>query len=389
MITLITGKPGGGKSYCAIQEFLIPDIEAGCIVTTNFPLIDDWWLKKYPDLVIWDDPAKAPSSCARGIYIIRGQDPDSIRRVYETAPEGSEDRPSKIYIDEGSEVADNYDPATKKVMRDFLSFLRLHRHYDTDIYIVTQHTGMLQKRVGYVAQRYLVCADMRIERIPGLLGGATLPWLWHTFRMAETYMGKIYLDHKYIHKDFTGVGRSYDTKSKKHSTLRMGSRIQGVNAIQQKRKESNVVKVAIIALIVGLLSLTLQLRIQGRMNVMKRDLIKAISARTNQPLPKVELQNDAQEPTQENGETPNPLESMEPSRIIWGSKSEGAWCDGTWYDRGDLTPWGYLSAPTKRGAMFIRGRAITIYDDRPELAKVEQNNNLFDKGKKHDNLDAP
>ena len=138
MINVITGRPGGGKSYEAVAFHILPALERGRKVITNLPLQLDMFVNIFGAEVL------------ELIKVVDGQLNDF----------GSMDRPFSKYEDYLDDWKNEQGQAplyvvdechmvlpNKKLDSKILEFYSLHRHYGIDITLITQNVRKMHKDI--------------------------------------------------------------------------------------------------------------------------------------------------------------------------------------------------------------------------------------------------
>lgn len=134
-ITLVTGKPGTGKTVFAISTFLKQNLEKNRIVYTlgipdlKFPHIE---LTK-DDLNKWNE--REPIEGRPGVYELTTLQEDSL-----------------VIVDEAADV---WPSVHLKVIPEFLQYLRKHRKHALDFLLITQDPHFLHPHVLLNVDRHI------------------------------------------------------------------------------------------------------------------------------------------------------------------------------------------------------------------------------------------
>jgi len=181
MIRLITGLPGGYKTYSAVQDG-IKHLAKGGTWITNVELNNEPIRSYLKHRYQWDlvDPTWTMGEAYHWTHHpgqLYRMSMDELFNFYEQGPRGSPDGLKPLYtLDEISEELDAYDNQRQKdTHRELLSFFRLHRHYHIDIDLITQHGAQLNARVRRLAQYQIVCMDMQAFVLPPPFSGLKWP----------------------------------------------------------------------------------------------------------------------------------------------------------------------------------------------------------------------
>lgn len=131
MITLITGVPGSGKTALVVRELL--KLEGRQIFQMGIP---DFSLphEVAPPIEQWTELRPSPED-------------SSIRLPYFTFPEGS-----ILVVDEAQRI---YRPrAAGSKVPDIVAALETHRHTGIDIWLITQHPGLIDANIRKLISRH-------------------------------------------------------------------------------------------------------------------------------------------------------------------------------------------------------------------------------------------
>nr|VVV04113.1 Zona occludens toxin [Aliivibrio wodanis]VVV04123.1 Zona occludens toxin [Aliivibrio wodanis]VVV04133.1 Zona occludens toxin [Aliivibrio wodanis] len=148
MINIITGRPGGGKSYEAVAYHILPALEKGRKVITNLPLQLDMFVQIFGAEVL------------ELIKVVDGQlnDFGSMDRPFSKYEDYINDWRNKdgqgpLYvIDECHMVLPN-----RKLDSKILEFYSLHRHYGIDIDLISQNVRKIHKDIRDMIEIQYIC----------------------------------------------------------------------------------------------------------------------------------------------------------------------------------------------------------------------------------------
>jgi len=155
MITLVTGKIGGGKTILSLFHAL-EHLSKGGLVISNIALrFEDCYkyvLKNYkrhirPEQIIFHDFEELP-------YFMDSPD---FRR-------GTTELKVLVIIDE-CHIFYHADSSKAKFYKPVLDFLTLSRKFDVDIYLITQEPTTLYSQFRHQCQFTYYCLDMRQQSI--------------------------------------------------------------------------------------------------------------------------------------------------------------------------------------------------------------------------------
>jgi hypothetical protein len=161
-IHVIQGKPGGGKSYQAVQRVL-EAVQAGRVVVTNLPLKKDHptWEKAIQDglLVLKEgvsgDDQRGPHSFGfiEGWDSVTGQNATALYRDVEGVRKGEATKMGPlIIVDEAAGTLGEWSRSKKRSEEwaKFIRLLQVHRHYLMDIIFLYQDYSQLGAAQGDV-----------------------------------------------------------------------------------------------------------------------------------------------------------------------------------------------------------------------------------------------
>lgn len=148
MLEIYTGKFGGGKSYCAIIEF-VKHLSSGGFLATNITLNFD----------------KMAIACLKkfGWVLEENQiqllEEHEIRMFHTFVPPGVRGKPTLVAIDEAHMYFNKKDYGEQK--RAFLDFVTQSRKSFTDMIFITQHEENLDTQLCRQAMYYWAFRDMQ------------------------------------------------------------------------------------------------------------------------------------------------------------------------------------------------------------------------------------
>lgn len=148
-ITLITGKPGTGKTVFAVSGYIKPELEKGRIVYTNgIPDLKFSHIElTNEDLNRWDE--REPVEGRKGVYELTMIKEDAL-----------------IVIDEAADV---WPALHLKEIPQFLQYLRKHRKHALDFLLLTQDPHFLHPHV-------LLNVDKHIHLVTDWRGTYSYEW---------------------------------------------------------------------------------------------------------------------------------------------------------------------------------------------------------------------
>ena len=158
-LIIILGRPGGGKSYTAMEEYILPALNAGRRVLHNIAGMADGTkfgaAPLFPGVRITDDSEivfTAEDELKRSPRFVRGGDlvvMDEFYLVLES---------QNPVVSFGS----SYRRPPNKWLLDFAAFLRAHRHYGDgvrtcDIVLMTQSDHEIPPMISQLAEKTVLC----------------------------------------------------------------------------------------------------------------------------------------------------------------------------------------------------------------------------------------
>ncbi|MER0172142.1 MAG: zonular occludens toxin [Nitrosomonas sp.] len=134
-ITLITGKPGSGKTVFALSGYIKPELQKGRIVYTNgIPDLKFQHIElTNEDLNRWDE--REPVEGRKGVYELTTIKEDAL-----------------IVVDEAADV---WPALHLKTIPEFLQYLRKHRKHAIDFLLLTQDPHFLHPHVLLNVDRHI------------------------------------------------------------------------------------------------------------------------------------------------------------------------------------------------------------------------------------------
>lgn len=170
MIKMLLGATGAGKSYHAVNHYLMNIVKTGRPVVTNLPLNMEVWEQRYPELVplitVVSSAAAIKPIIPRGTKIeeyTQSSEPPSVKwgddvdlvHDYETTP--------YLIIDE----ARNF--LRKERLDDkLLWFFQMHRHFEFDILIISQNHTFIDPSVRKNVDVTYFALNMKALSLGGL-----------------------------------------------------------------------------------------------------------------------------------------------------------------------------------------------------------------------------
>ena len=148
MINLISGRPGGGKSYEAVAYHILPALERGRKVITNLPLQLDVFVSVFGPEVL------------ELIKLVDGKLDDfgsmtrPFSKIEDYLDEWKNDKgQAPLYvIDEAHMVLPNRSLEPK-----ILEFYSMHRHYGIDVTLISQTARKVHKDIRDMVEINYVC----------------------------------------------------------------------------------------------------------------------------------------------------------------------------------------------------------------------------------------
>jgi zona occludens toxin len=136
MITVITGRPGGGKTYESVRYHIIPALQDGRKVITNVPLNVDYICKIYgEDKRSLIDVRSSDFSDFEGSASVF---PFSRPSHYQDDWKDENGRGALFVVDEA-----HFSIPKGGTFPDVKKYYTMHRHYGVDILLMTQHPRQL------------------------------------------------------------------------------------------------------------------------------------------------------------------------------------------------------------------------------------------------------
>ena len=139
MIIAITGKPGGGKTYETVKNYIIPCLLEGRRVVTNIPLELEHFTAVYgervSDLIIVVD---------YDFHSYGNERPFSTPADYEKYQDWTNDKGQSVYffIDEC-----HLSLPSGRAQSPVLEYFSMHRHAGVDIALITQNMRKVHKDI--------------------------------------------------------------------------------------------------------------------------------------------------------------------------------------------------------------------------------------------------
>ncbi len=148
MIYIITGRPGGGKSYESVAYHILPAIKEGRKVKTNVALNLEWFVEVYGRDVL------------ELIEVVDGQlnEFGKTDRPFSTIADYQDDwrddkgRAPLLVIDEAHMVI-----PTRGCPTDLLEWYSMHRHYGFDLVLMTQNAKKIHRDIRDMCELQYYC----------------------------------------------------------------------------------------------------------------------------------------------------------------------------------------------------------------------------------------
>jgi len=160
MIKGIIGKPGGGKSYCALQVIVDELLSSRRKIITNVAVI-------IPELAQYMHDVYGDScECSERIIILQHED---VKRFWTfrqnvLGPDGKKVAGCVFVLDELHRHYNARQWAEGDKGRACLDYITAHRHFADDIWYITQSTGFLEKQFLRVTQEFIQVRNYSKER---------------------------------------------------------------------------------------------------------------------------------------------------------------------------------------------------------------------------------
>jgi hypothetical protein len=212
MLTMITGKVGGGKSYFGV-ETCVTALNEGAVVHTNLDLIWDKVEERWPGQVV-----KLPSNPAKWIRARKpkADDPEDAPLIEcDLIVGGSEGAENLVVIDEASFEFGSDNP-TSKEHKDKLwpvrALVTLQRHVGIDIIFITQSKKKIDAKLREDASERIHCVK-----------SITLPFIgWLAAPLRGDFKRNLYdQSDMYVtttwHRFKSDIGELYNTHARRAS----------------------------------------------------------------------------------------------------------------------------------------------------------------------------
>jgi zona occludens toxin len=198
MINGIAGKPGGGKSYEAVKNHVIPAIKSGRRVVTNLPLMVEHFVSVYGEHVrelivlvtydFHDYGNQKPFSRIEDWLEHQDWKNDKGQGVLFVIDEAHLSLPSRMQKGSGLDIT--------KV----LEFLSMHRHYGFDVLLITQNFKKVHADIRDMIQLVYRCIKKSMfgqddQYIIKVHEGCTTTVVNTDEREYESYVFKFYKSH--------------------------------------------------------------------------------------------------------------------------------------------------------------------------------------------------
>lgn len=156
MINCIAGKPGGGKSYEAVKNHIIPAIEDGRRVVTNLPIVLEHFIavygKEITQLLVVVEYDFHKYGTTR---------PFSIIEDWTEHQDWKNDKGQGVlFVVDEAHLSLPVPRNSKVDLSLVLEFLSMHRHYGFDILLLTQNTKKLHIDIRDMIQLVYRCIKL-------------------------------------------------------------------------------------------------------------------------------------------------------------------------------------------------------------------------------------
>lgn len=181
MIALVTGPPGAGKSFYAINK-LAAAMDSGKFVGTNVALVDDVGRRiARRNLVRWLIPGRR----ARVAERVRSHTvvADELAELFRLRLPGTKEGRGVMVLDEASGWL-NAREWSRDDRADVIRFFSQHRKLGWDVYLIVQDAEMLDKQVRNLIEYHVHLKNLRKARIMGVpfcpINVFIANWVWHS-----------------------------------------------------------------------------------------------------------------------------------------------------------------------------------------------------------------
>lgn len=249
MIRIFDGVPGSGKSYHAVEEIL-RKLVGGAHVVTNLPL--HWE-------VLCELAARSKTDffgrTRPGVVLEPGQltllDDEQTKDFFSFMPEGTLECPTEGFFDELQNMFNSRNWAeTQKKHGHVLKFVSHHRHYHTNLTLLTQSRGNIDKQFRVMCAEYWEHLDLNKWTLLGV--GWPLPQFLRKMYSGEDEKTRLKANFKWKNPD---IWRCYDSHNKVPGIelSRQVSRLQLAPATTtQKERIANMFRAWLIISVIGI-----------------------------------------------------------------------------------------------------------------------------------------
>jgi hypothetical protein len=354
MIELYEGRLGGGKTYSAVVR-MVDHLRRGGVVCTN---VDLRW-----------DAVKAYISQRFRLQALDAQfiplAADQIGLFHRYTPSGSADLPVLVVLDEAHLTFNARDFAqTDKLYRETLTFLTQSRKVNTDIIFIAQSVLNMDKQFMRLVQFIWRFRDLARWKIPGL--GIPYP-LKQILAVQFDYDGKTVLQRSFVGKD-SRIFALYDTNSLVRPFPRL-ELAQTKHSLEKAQSYPRMKLLLPIIIVVAVIAAFILYNKMSHLGVVSAPVAAAVNS------PNVSSTPSASSSRDEGKKQLGAYDIYSEHFLAWNGKSRSLkTTEGGWYEVGEMSDKGYVTAISDRRARIAQpdgrtGWIVASHDaPRPVLA---------------------
>jgi hypothetical protein len=331
MIELYEGRLGGGKTYSATVR-IVDHVRRGGLIATNIELVWDA-IKQYSaerfGVIVEDDQ-----------YI--ALDEEHIGMFHRHTPSGTVELPVLVVLDEAHLTFNARDYAkTDKLYRETLTFLTQSRKVNTDVIFIAQSVLNMDKQFMRLVQYIWRFRDLSKWKIPGL--GLRYPFN-QILAVQFDYDGYTILQRSFVNKD-----KRVFALFKTNALLRQFPRLEGRKTQRKLEKTAKrpmmkyLIPLGIVFGLVCAYMLYRNLTSIGKPTEAQRE------QKNNPALAQRAIPHDEQG----NGKIKHDTEAYDiyaEQFVSWNGPERSLKTDGGWYQVGEMSGRGYVTAISSRRA---------------------------------------